>query len=189
MQATQKLLCLKDKPMYELTGQVKNLAVDLTSNKVVLSLELNEKMDAITCYNAFIDDKVAVKIERYREKRSLNANNYAWKLITEIANRLNTSKDEVYLWMLKRYGQSEMFSVLSHIPFGRFVKYYEEAGESKLNGKLFKHYKVYKGSSEFDSREMAIFIDGIVSEAKELGIQTQTPAQLAEMKSLWESGQ
>jgi hypothetical protein len=44
---------------------------------------------------------------------------------------------------------------------------------------------VYKGSSEFDTKEMSIFIDGIVSEAKELGIQTDTPDQIAKMKALW----
>ena len=171
--------------MYELTGRVQNLALDYKTNKIVLSLEINEKVDAIACYNSLLEDKVAVKVERYREKRSLNANNYAWKLITEIGNRLNASKEETYLLMLKRYGQSEMVSVLAHIPFREYVKYCDEAGESKLNGKLFKHYKVYKGSSEFDTREMSIFIDGIVSEAEGLGIQTKTPDQIAELKSLW----
>ena len=43
-------------------------------------------------------------------------------------------------------------------------------------------------SSEYDTREMAIFIDGIVSEAQALGIDTRTPEELAEMKSLWENG-
>lgn len=131
-------------------------------------------------------EKLSIKIDRHREKRSLNANNYAWKLLTEIANVLRTSKDEVYLEMLKRYGQSEIISVLAHIPIGEYVKYCEEAGESTLNGKLFKHYKVYKGSSEFDTREMSIFLDGVVSEAKEMGIQTETPEQIARLKSLWE---
>jgi hypothetical protein len=87
--------------------------------------------------------------------------------------------------MLKRYGQSEIISVLAHIPIGEYVKYCEEAGESTLNGKLFKHYKVYKGSSEFDSREMSIFLDGVVSEAQELGIPTETPDQIAKLKSMW----
>jgi hypothetical protein len=32
---------------------------------------------------------------------------------------------------------------------------------------------------------MSIFIDGVVSEAKDLGIQTETPNQLAEMKARW----
>jgi hypothetical protein len=91
----------------------------------------------------------------------------------------------VYLLMLKRYGQSDMVSVIAEVPVQHYFKYYEEAGESTLNGKLFKHYRVYKGSSEFDTKEMSIFIDGIVSEAKDLGIRTETPDQIAKMKSLW----
>ena len=35
----------------------------------------------------------------------------------------------------------------------KFVKYFEEVGESQLNGKLFKHYRVYQGSSEFDTNQ------------------------------------
>ena len=50
---------------------------------------------------------------------------------------------------------------------------------------MFKHYKVYKGSSEFDTREMSIFIDGIVYEAEELGIQTMTPNEIARIKAAW----
>lgn len=71
---------------------------------------------------------------------------------------------------------------------GQVFQIFEEAGESRLNGKLFKHYRLYKGSSEFDTREMSVFIDGIVSEAKALGIQTETPEELLNIKSLWETG-
>jgi hypothetical protein len=131
------------------------------------------------------DTLLSVKVDKFREKRSLNANNYAWKLITEIGNSTRQSKEEVYLLMLKRYGQSDMLSVVAEVPVQHYFKHYEEAGESTLNGKLFKHYRVYKGSSEFDTKEMSIFIDGIVSEAKDLGIQTETPDQIAKMKSLW----
>lgn len=98
---------------------------------------------------------------------------------------MRSSKEEVYVEMLRKYGQSELISVVAGIPIQHYIKYYDEAGESKLNGKLFKHYRVYKGSSEFDTREMAILIDGVVSEAQELGIQTETPNQIAEMKSRW----
>jgi hypothetical protein len=105
--------------------------------------------------------------------------------LTEIANRVRPSKEEVYLEMLKRYGQREMVSVQAHIPITEYIKYCEEAGETTLKGKQFKHYYVFKGSSEFDQREMAIFIDGVVSEAKALGISTETQDQIAKMKSLW----
>ncbi len=173
--------------MYELSGKILGLAQDFASKRVTLTLSVNEEAAVKNLFDELHEtEKLSIKIDKYREKRSLNANNYAWKLLTEIGNVLRSSKDEVYLEMLKRYGQSEIISVLAHIPIGEYVKYCEEAGESTLNGKLFKHYKVYKGSSEFDQREMSIFLDGVVSEAKELGIDTMTPNEIAKLKSLWE---
>ena len=170
----------------KITGRIVGANIDFRSNKPQLTLEVNE----LNYFKLLVDemntlDKLSIEIKPYREKRSLNANNYAWKIITEIGNVLRAGKDEIYLQMLKRYGQSDLVSVLSHVPVEHYFKYYEEAGESKLNGKTFTHYRVYKGSSEYDTREMSIFIDGVVSEAKDLGIQTETPDEIARMKSLW----
>ena len=124
-------------------------------------------------------------IKEHREKRSLNSNSYCWVLIGKIADVLRTDKEQVYLTMLKRYGQSELVSVLSNINITGYFKYYEVAGTSTLNGKEFTHYKVFKGSSEYDTREMSILIDGIVSEAKELNIETLPPAEIERMKNMW----
>ena len=169
-----------------LTGRIVGESIDFKSGKPMLTLEINERSD----FEALVDemrdkDKLSIEVKEFRQHRSLNANAYAWLLIGKIADILRAGKDEIYCRLLKRYGQSELISVLSHVPIGNYIKYYEEAGESKLNGKNFTHYRVYKGSSEFDSREMSIFIDGVVSEAKELGIQTETPNQIAEMKARW----
>jgi hypothetical protein len=129
-------------------------------------------------------DKV-FEIKEHKEKRSLNSNAYAWSLIGKIADALRTSKEETYLTMLKRYGQSEMVSVLSSIDLTGYFKYYEPIATTTLQGKEFTHYRIYKGSSEYDSREMAIFIDGIVSEAKELDIETLPPREIERLKELW----
>ena len=168
------------------TGKIAGANIDFKTKKPQLLLEINERCDFESLVDEMKDkEKLSVDINPYREKRSLDANAFAWKLIGKIADVLRAGKDEIYLKLLKRYGQSELISVLTHVPIEHYVKYYEEAGHSKLNGKEFTHYRVFKGSSEFDTREMSIFIDGVVSEAKELGIQTETPNKLAEMKSLW----
>lgn len=170
----------------KVTGRIVGANIDFRTNKPQLTLEINELNDFKLIVDELKDkDKLSIDVKPHREKRSLNSNAYAWLLIGKIADIVRAGKDEIYLQMLKRYGQSELISVLSHIPIEHYVKYYEEAGESKLNGKMFTHYRVYKGSSDFDSREMSIFIDGVVSEAKELGIQTETPDEIAKMKSLW----
>lgn len=125
------------------------------------------------------------EIKEHKKKRSLNANNYAWALITKIANKMRLSKDEVYHNMLKSYGQSTMFSVLADVNIDGYFKYYEIVGQSMLKGRLFNHVVVCKGSSEYSTKEMAIFIDGIVQEAKQLHIETLTPAELFTMKERW----
>ena len=131
------------------------------------------------------DKEYQVEIKEYRKKRSLNANAYAWVLINKIANVMRLSKEEVYLNMLKHYGQSQIVSIVSEVNLTGYFKYFEVIGTSTLNNKEFNHIKVYKGSSEYDTKEMSIFIDGIVQEAKQLDIETLTPNQLAELKSLW----
>ena len=172
--------------MYELTGKLLPDVSFSARGQVRVTFEFNEKQTALNMFNELHEaEKLCVKVGKFKEKRSLNANNYAWKLMTEIGNRTRQSKEDVYLLMLKRYGQSEMISVVAHIPIGQYVKYCEEAGESTLNGKVFKHYRVYKGSSEFDTKEMSIFLDGVVGEAKDFGIETDTPEKLALLKEEW----
>lgn len=131
------------------------------------------------------DREAVFEIKPYHPRRSLNANSYAWSLIGRIADVLRTDKDSVYLEMLKRYGQSEIVSVKAEINVAGFFKYYEKIGASRLNGKEFAHYKVYKGSSEYDSREMAVLIDGIVQDAQELDIDTATPEEISRLKENW----
>lgn len=126
------------------------------------------------------------EVKEYKPKRSLNQNAYAWELIGKIADSQRKSKEEVYLGMLRDYGQSEIISVRADIDIHGYFKYYEEFGTGQVNGKDFTHYKIYKGSSEFDTQEMAIFIDGVIQEAQAIGIDTLTPTQLAELKSLKE---
>lgn len=133
------------------------------------------------------DKLYACTIKQHRTKRSLDANAYSWTLITKIADVMRASKEEVYLTMLKRYGQSSVISVIEEAAdiFKRSVKYWEDFGEADLNGKHFIHIKVFMGSSEFDTKQMAILIDGIVSECKELNIETMTPSEIERLKGEW----
>lgn len=124
---------------------------------------------------------IKFEVTEYHPKRSLSANAYAWALINKIADAQRMSKEDVYLQMLKDYGQSEFVSVLSNIDVKGYFKYYEEYGKGHVEGREFTHYKVYKGSSEFDSKEMAVLIDGIIQEARQLGIETITPAEKERM--------
>lgn len=134
-----------------------------------------------------LDKNTKYEIKEYRERRSLNANSYAWVLIGKIGNKLRKSKEEVYLQMLKDYGQSEIVSILSSINPSGFFKYYEKVGTGIINNKEFTHYKIFKGSSEYNTLEMSILIDGIVQEAQQLDIETKTPDEIERLKRMWKN--
>ena len=127
------------------------------------------------------------ELKEYKEKRSLNANNYYWQLVTELGNALKMDKEDLHFLLLQKYGQSEMISVVADVDMKNYLKYYAEAGESNLNGKTFKHYKVYKGSSEMDRKEMSILINGLVEECHIQGIETKTPAEINSLLERWDN--
>lgn len=122
------------------------------------------------------------EVKEYKEKRSKSQNAYMWGIIEKIADIQRLKKEEVYMQMLKDYGQSEIVSILSDVNPKGLIKYYEKIGKGRANDKDFTHYKVYKGSSEYNSKEMSILIDGVIQEAKQHDIETLTPKQIAEMR-------
>jgi hypothetical protein len=165
------------------------------TGKQKLTFTLTSKAD-ISDLKAVIANKklLAIECKEYRKKRSLDANSYFWQLLTQIADVLRTSKEELYIEMLKRYGQREP-QLLSVIAEGVPMIYRAtnnhccEVGESELKGKTFKHLAILIGSSQYDTKAMSILIDGIVQDAKEQGIETMTPNEIAELKSRWKGVQ
>lgn len=174
----------------EITITKGNITRDFTGDYHITLIAPKEEQGNMEPLNELLnDEKIKVcKIDHKKKKRSLNANAYAWAIITQIADVLRSSKEEVYLQMLKRYGPSSVVSVVEEAAevFKKSVKYCEEFGQSVLNDKNFVHIKVYMGSSEFDTKQMSIFIDGIVNEATELKIPTMTPSEIEKLKSSWQ---
>lgn len=131
-------------------------------------------------YNA--DKEKQYELREYHKRKTLSQNAYAWVLINEVANKINKSKEQVYLQMLKDYGQRTEILLKADVEVKTYFKYYEAVSKIKKDGIEFIEYYLYKGSSQFDSKEMSIFIDGIIEEAKQLGIQTMTPNEIRKME-------
>lgn len=127
------------------------------------------------------------ELKEFRHKRSLNANSYAWELIGQIADIQNASKEEIYLIELKRYGQQMIIPVVPGSKPDGYFKYYEFLEEGIINGKECEWYKVFKGSSEYNTKEMSILIEGIVSDAKELGIKTLDEIEIERLEKKWKA--
>ena len=133
-------------------------------------------------YQYIKDDDKLFEIKEFKYKRSKSQNSYAWELIGKLADKMTKTKDEMYLEMLKDYGQSEIVSIKSDVNPTGYFKYYEKIGKGYINGKEFTHYKIFKGSSNYDTKEMSLFIDGIIQECSNLGIPTLADEQIKEMR-------
>ena len=139
------------------------------------------------------DLRLTAKI--WRNKRSLDSNSYFHLICTKIAEKLNSSLTEVKNQLLADYGQPEIQNdSLMAIIMRDDIEWQKldtihlkptTAVRTMDDGKLYRVYYVMRGSHTFDSAEMSRLISATVDEAKELGIQTMTPDEIARMNALW----
>ena len=164
-----------------------------------MKIEIKNKADIIKVQTALFDVVKDIEngktydceIKQHREKRSKNANDYSWVLQDKIAKALNKGLDEVHEQMVLDYGVVETYSIKKEAfaSAKRLFDYFKVLGESSANGSEFVHVRAGIGTHLYDTKEMATFIDGVVQEAENLGIETRTPKEIAELLSLWEQGE
>lgn len=178
----------------KLVATYKRALIDPESGGVEVTLSCPSA--AVAKLNRLIDKQLSVEIKPIKAPRSLEANAYMWSLLGDIATALETDSDSVYEQMLERYGSYENLPIWKPALQNERKKHRlcVENGETVLtdkngNEQTFVWCKCYRGSSEYDTGEMSRLIDGVVSEAQELDIETRTPEQLAELKSLWKNAE
>ena len=180
--------------MMECTGKVKEISRGIDTNNFLVTLEVSD----ITLQElkaASEHEKISVVLKTWRKKRSLDANAYYWVLIEKIAKLNKTSKNVVHNIMLERYGTLERMEGGQLIPVcirddidHRELDYMHLKPTSKTlekGGIRYRWYYLIKGSSQYNTAEMSALIDGIVSECKELEIETLPPDELRRMKEAW----
>ena len=122
------------------------------------------------------------EIKEHRAKRTLTQNAYYWVLVNELANCLRKSKEEVHFDLLRDYSQVALVTLKSNVDIKGYIRYYEFERETIISNVKFNIYKVYKGSSEMDKKEFSILLDGLIQEAKQQGIPTLTPNEIAKLR-------
>ena len=134
-----------------------------------------------------------IEIRKHRNIRSKNANSYFHVLVNKIAAETGESDEEVKIRLITSYGTLArtadgkylMFVLPREADATEYYKYAEVYDQREVNGVMCNMWKVYKDSHKMDTKEMARVIDGAIREAKELGIETDTPNQIEEMKQKW----
>lgn len=142
-------------------------------------------------YDELNETDVDVTVKKHREKRSLDANAYAWVLMDKLAEATGTPTSEVYRQAVKDVGGNTEIVCVREKAVQKLCDGWNKNGigwqteimDSKIDG--CKNVVLYYGSSTFDTKQMSRLIDNIVQDCKAVGIETLTPQQLDALKEDW----
>lgn len=173
--------------MFEVVGKLVNVAKNLFTGKWNVTFEIEGNPPEALNKIAQLGN-VTIQVKKERKKRSLDANAYAWVLMQKLAEATFTDKWSVYLQMLQTYSREFTFVICKENAIDKLKELYRtcvDLGEVNVNGTQGHQMQVYFGSSTFDTKAMSVFIDGIVMECKDHGIETIPPAELKRMCKEW----
>jgi len=168
-----------------LKGRLLDLAFGMNKKQritVEIDADFKEEFDRLKAHD------VSIEIKKYRKKRSLDANAYAWALIDKIAAELSITKEEVYRNAIKNIGGVSEIVCVRDNAVEKLCEGWAKHGlgwqteviESKLPG--CKNVILYFGSSTYDTKQMSLLIDHLIQDAKALSIEVETLEQLSVYK-------
>ena len=176
----------------KLQGKIVNIDLDYLTHKPKLTIQLNNQESILNEEFNMLQGKDVIDIElkEHKEKRSLNANAYVWVLIGKIAEVVGNTKEEVYREYIKNKGIYRIVTIDKKAA-PTFIKIWNEKGlgwicetsENNIEGLI--DIVAYYGTSSYNTKQMANFIDYVVEEAKIQGIETLTPSELQLLKNEW----
>lgn len=183
--------------MCEFTGRISSIAISYATGKPLLTLECDEHPQTLEEMISELKtaESLVVKLSKHKKKRSKSANSYYWELLHKLAKKLKISSSYCHNLMLRRYGALEEFDgqvVYWVIPDTEEASH--KADESDTfhikptaqvkegnDGLMYRTYLLLKGSHDYDTAEMSDLIEGLVDECKNVGIETATPDEIANM--------
>ncbi len=155
-----------------------------------ITLSINE--DFSHAYDELKDGPVNVEIKKYRKRRSLDANAYAWELIGKLAGAMELSPAEVYRELIRDIGDVSEVVCVKNEAVQRLrsgwthngLGWFSETFPSRIYG--CTNVVLYYGSSTYDTKQMSALIDAAIEACKIYGIPYKTPEELASLKGLAE---
>ena len=120
------------------------------------------------------------EVKPWKPKRSLTANGYYWALLSQLAQALRTSKDELHEQMLDQHGVTEgtVVTMLAKIPVSHLEGHWKLI---KTDGHWNAYVQLLK-SSKMDSSQFSALLDGLIGECKEQGIETMPDGKIERLR-------
>lgn len=172
-------------------GRLKDLTINRDGSQ---NVTVTVRGDFRQAFDELAGADLDIEIRKHREKRSRSANAYFHLLVNKIAAELHEKDDDTKRRLVIDYGiaardadgQTIGIMLPATVDVARIYPYTRLFDRREVNGRIFHCYLVLKPTHEMNTKEMARLIDGTIEEAKELGIETDTPETLARLRAEWE---
>ena len=159
----------------------------------VLSFDLDPESTGLAkmAYDKLKDSVIDLSMDKWSDKRSLQANAYFHVLCNKIAEATKSSMDDVKKLLVSQYGTLARGSdgkymavkVPKNTDIEKIYPYFRHIGTDE-NG--LDMYLFFKHTSDLNKDEMNRLIQGTVDEAKALNIETLTPQEIERMMNRYE---
>lgn len=170
---------------------------DIVTGKWNLSFSTDQNIAEAA--QIFSGKDIDVKLKQHREKRSLDANAYYWCLLTKLAKIHGWSNAEAHNRMLRDYGQYERVEgQLIAVPLPDTDQTEREVLSKMeyhlalspkvtiMKGEAKRVYLLLRGSSTYNTEEMARLIGGLIEECRYSGIPDSEIMTPFEKQKLYE---
>lgn len=173
------------------TGVISDIGIDYKTNKAKITFIFDNR-EVLKQAEEMQGKKLNIQAKRWYKKRSLNANAYLWVLIEKLSKKLNMSRIEVYRKHIYEAGTFQELQ-MEEEAMERFKQLWEHNGLGWFCEKAVNQYgeiilRAYNGSSTYNTKEMARFIDSVIQDCKEQNIETMIKAELDSLLRSWNNG-
>lgn len=172
--------------MDEFKCQISELSRDFKTGKAKITLTADASL--LKYLEALQGKDLNCKLKKYTQKRSLSANAYMWVLIDKLADKLNVSKEEVYISYIKHHGRSVDFELTNEaVPTmkGAWGQNGEGWFAEEIDiGEERSIVRFFYGSSCYGVKRMSRLIDAVVQDCKQLDIEILPPDEISRMLAM-----
>lgn len=169
-------------------GKVTDISLNLDGTPKI-TLTANDKKAFLEQVDDVKDlEIIDVEIKKHRQKRSKNANDYLWVLITEISEHQGCDPLDVYKKEIREAGvhaamccKTEFYDRTAHEWGKRGLGWFCDVTDE---GNGYTWFLMHYGSSSYDTAEMSRLINATVEDARALGIEVLSERELSLLKGL-----
>lgn len=186
----------------ELKAIHKSIATDWNTGRALITFEVEQGLEP-KGLESIKDKSLRVTVKQWREKRSLDANGYYWKLISELSRVLSrerlTSTAYIHNMLLRQLGMLRLIDdrpVIALFPdsdktemmlLEDEIRHYKPTSQvTEVMDETYRLYMELKPSHEMNTKEFSDLVNALVSECNEQGIETLTPDELSHLEGLYE---